>query len=155
MVTIGGVQSNHARATAVAARMLGLDAHLLLRTSSALVDADPGLVGNLLPSRMAGAYVHLVSREEYGRVGSAALVESLGARLRAAGKRPYLIPVGGSNALGSWGYLECCAELATCGSSFDHVALACGSGGTAAGVALGVRLSGTHHTQVTAYGVRV
>jgi D-cysteine desulfhydrase family pyridoxal phosphate-dependent enzyme len=154
VVTIGGVQSNHARATAVAARLLGLDAHLILRTSAASVDADPGLVGNLLVGRLAGATLHMVSRAEYTRVGSAALVASLGARLRAAGRKPYLIPVGGSDALGTWGYLECMRELADSddGDSFDHIALACGSGGTAAGTALGVRLSGLR-ARVTAFGV--
>jgi D-cysteine desulfhydrase family pyridoxal phosphate-dependent enzyme len=152
VVTIGGVQSNHARATAVAAKLLGLDAHLILRTSAADVDDDPGLVGNLLVERLAGATLHMVSRAEYTRVGSAALVDTLGARLRAQGRKPYLIPVGGSDALGTWGYIECMRELADGGDSFDHIVLACGSGGTAAGTALGVRLAGLR-ARVTAFGV--
>ncbi len=58
VVTIGGIQSNHCRATAAAARYLGLDAHLVLRTSTP--DEDPGLAGNLLVMRMLGAKLHLV-----------------------------------------------------------------------------------------------
>ena len=44
VVTLGGIQSNHARATAVAAKYIGLECHLVLRTSRALIDSDPGLV---------------------------------------------------------------------------------------------------------------
>ena len=64
-MTLGGVQSNHCRATAVAARYVGLDSHLVLRTSAAEVDADPGLSGNLLVERLVGADVELVSKREY------------------------------------------------------------------------------------------
>jgi D-cysteine desulfhydrase len=60
VITIGGVQSNHCRATATAARLLGLEPHLILRTSSHHVDKDPGLVGNLLVERMQGAHLHMV-----------------------------------------------------------------------------------------------
>jgi phosphoglycolate phosphatase len=82
--------SCRARATAVAARLLGLDAHLILRTSRALVDKDPGAVGNLLVDRLCGAALHLVSRETYGRVGSATLLATLGAQLRAGYDRAAL-----------------------------------------------------------------
>lgn len=61
VITIGGIQSNHCRATAVAARYLGLDCHLILRTSRQVVGQTVGLVGNLLVERMAGAVVHKVS----------------------------------------------------------------------------------------------
>lgn len=62
----GGVQSNHCRATAVAARYLGLDSHLILRAPQSVADAgDPGLVGNLMVERMVGANVHLVGFAPY------------------------------------------------------------------------------------------
>ncbi|GFH18816.1 PALP domain-containing protein, partial [Haematococcus lacustris] len=99
---------------------LGLPCHLLLRTSRQKVTSDPGLEGNLLVSRLVGATLHLVTKSEYASVGSAALGEQLVAELREQGRNPFLIPVGGSNALGTWGYLQ-----------------ACGSGGTTAGLALG------------------
>lgn len=156
VVTIGGVQSNHARATAVAARCLGLDAHLILRTAAAAVGADPGVAGNLLPSRLAGARLHMVSAEEYAAVGSDGLVDRLTASLTASGGRPYAVPLGGSNAVGAWGYVVAAAELAEqAPDSFDDVVLATGSGGTLAGLALGLRLAGGGwaDTRVTAYCV--
>lgn len=70
IITIGGIQSNHCRATAVAAKYLNLDCFLILRTSNLLVDRDPGLTGNLLVERLAGANVHLISKEEYSKIGS-------------------------------------------------------------------------------------
>lgn len=57
------------RATAVASKLLGLDCHLILRNSRALADSDPGLVGNLMVERLAGATIHqvdtLISTEHY------------------------------------------------------------------------------------------
>ncbi|CAK9141515.1 unnamed protein product [Ilex paraguariensis] len=70
IITIGGIQSNHCRATAVAAKYLNLDCYLILRTSKVLVDKDPGLTGNLLVERLVGAHIDLVSKEEYAAVGS-------------------------------------------------------------------------------------
>lgn len=156
VVTLGGIQSNHARATAVAASMLGLEPHLVLRTSRAHVDQDPGLVGNLLVERLVGAHIHLVTKEEYSRIGQAALGVALVAQLRAQGLNPYLIPVGGSNALGTWGYVEMMHELEqqldAAGVDITDIAMACGSGGTTAGVALGNQLSGRGF-RVTGYMV--
>ena len=154
VVTAGGIQSNHCRATAVAARMLGLEAHLVLRTRRAALRADPGGIGNLLPERMAGAAVHLVSREQYGKHGSAALLEVAAARLRAQGRRPYVIPVGGSNGVGTFGDLQLAAELQAQlpAGGIHALALACGSGGTVAGVALGCHLAGLG-VEVLAFGV--
>ena len=154
VVTAGGIQSNHCRATAVASRMLGLQAHLVLRTRRASLRLDPGGVGNLLPERMAGAAVHLVSREQYGKHGSAALLEVAASRLRAQGRRPYVIPVGGSNGTGTWGYVQLAAELAQQrpAGGIAALALACGSGGTVAGVALGCHLAGLG-CQILAFGV--
>ncbi|CAG9461591.1 unnamed protein product [Pedinophyceae sp. YPF-701] len=144
IITIGGIQSNHCRATATAARLLGLDCHLILRTSRTVVDEDPGLVGNLLVERMIGAHVHTCTKEEYTSNGSEALTAALADRLRADGKRPYVVPVGGSNSLGTWGYIEAMAELepAARAAGITDIAMACGSGATTAGIALGSRYSG-------------
>jgi len=168
VVTIGGIQSNHCRATAVAARYLGLPCHLILRMSRAEVNSDPGLVGNLLLDRMVGATIHKVTKEEYMETGSPGLLDQMEAALRVAGSKPFVVPVGGSNALGTWGYLQASEEIAaqgrqlvasTGGSTsadapcfFTDVAMACGSGGTAAGLALGLKLAGCH-ARVHAYGV--
>lgn len=154
VVTIGGIQSNHARATAVAARYLGLECHLLLRTSRLAVESDPGLTGNLLVERLVGAQIHQCTKEEYGQYGSVALGEWLAEQLRAQGRNPYVVPVGGSSPLGVWGYLELMGELQRQiqGQGFTDIAMACGSGGTTAGIALGNHLSGLG-LRVHAYGV--
>ncbi|PSC68993.1 pyridoxal phosphate [Micractinium conductrix] len=155
VITIGGIQSNHARATAVAARYLGLDCHLVLRNSRHLADADPGLVGNLLVERLVGAHVWQVTKEEYGRFGGAALGERLAEKLRSErGLNPFVIPVGGSSSMGCWGYVEMMHELEQqiAGQGFTDIAMACGSGGTTAGIALGNHLSGLG-LRVHAYGV--
>jgi len=146
VITIGGKQSNHARATAVAARQLGLESHLILRTPDP--DSDPGLVGNLLFNRLVGSKIYTVSPSNYAQLGQTKLVNILAEQLRKEGKNPYCIPVGGSNAMGTWGYLEAVNELIEqmkeLSLHFDHLVVACGSGGTACGLALGNRLIRTH-----------
>jgi len=142
VITCGGIQSNHCRATAVSARHLGLDSHILLRTKN--TTDDPGFTGNLLLDRLVGANIHLITHAQYRK--RAQLMEELAQHLREQGRKPYLIPEGGSNAIGSWGYIEFIRELAVQqaeqGLHFDDLVLACGSGGTAAGVGLAVKLSG-------------
>lgn len=147
IITIGGIQSNHCRATAVAAKYLNLDCYLILRTSKVLVDQDPGLTGNLLVERLVGAHVELISKEEYAKFGSGDLTNLLKERLLKEGRRPYVIPVGGSNSLGTWGYIEAIREIeeqlqsGTDKVKFDDIVVACGSGGTIAGLGLGSWLS--------------
>lgn len=150
VITIGGVQSNHCRATAVAARQLGLDPYLILRTRNAVQD-DPNilynsLAGNLLYNRMVGADIRTVTASTYASIGSSALLHQRTEQLIDQGKNPFPIPVGGSNPLGCFGYLEAMNEIRLqeeeTGILFDHIVFSCGSGGTAAGLAIGARLSG-------------
>ncbi|KAK1371920.1 bifunctional D-cysteine desulfhydrase/1-aminocyclopropane-1-carboxylate deaminase, mitochondrial [Heracleum sosnowskyi] len=147
IVTIGGIQSNHCRATAVAAKYLNLDCYLILRTSKVLLDKDPGLTGNLLVERLVGAHVDLVSKEEYSKVGSLVLTDLLKEKLLKEGRKPYVIPVGGSNSLGTWGYIEAIREIemqlqqSASSIGFDDIVVACGSGGTIAGLSLASWLS--------------
>lgn len=145
VITIGGIQSNHCRATAVAAKYLNLECYLILRTSKVLVDKDPGLTGNLLVERLVGAHINLVTKEEYAKVGSVELTKILKEKLLSEGRRPYVIPVGGSNSLGTWGYIEAIREiehqLQHGKSGFDDIVVACGSGGTVAGLSIGSWLS--------------
>eukprot|EP00908_Phaeocystis_cordata_P018147 Transcript_29543.p1 GENE.Transcript_29543~~Transcript_29543.p1 ORF type:complete len:399 (-),score=149.30 Transcript_29543:226-1422(-) len=146
VITVGGIQSNHCRATAAAARRVGLEPHLILRVEDGEEQADPGLVGNLMLDRMVGARLHLVGGSDFARVGGWGLCERLQATLRAQGKQPYAFPSGGSDALGTWGYVEAVREMRAqaeaAGLSFARVYFGCGSGGTAAGLALAHRLSG-------------
>ncbi|KDP30412.1 hypothetical protein JCGZ_18090 [Jatropha curcas] len=72
VITIGGIQSNHCRATAVAAKYLNLDCYLILFTSKVLVDQDPGLAANLLVDRLVGAHIQLISEEEFTQIGRVA-----------------------------------------------------------------------------------
>ena len=160
IITVGGIQSNHARATAAAAAEAGLSCHLILRASeSVAAAADPGLVGNLLVDRLTGAHVHLVSKAEYARVGGPGLTALLADRLeKESGVRPYIIPVGGSNAVGAWGYVQCVTELEAgvpgeaTHTPWDNVVVACGSGGTVAGLAAGIAAAGLP-TRLHAAGV--
>uniref|UniRef100_H3HBG1 Tryptophan synthase beta chain-like PALP domain-containing protein n=1 Tax=Phytophthora ramorum TaxID=164328 RepID=H3HBG1_PHYRM len=109
IVTCGGIQSNHCRATAAVARMLGLESYLLLRTNKP--EEDPGLVGNVLFDRMLDANLIQMSRQEYGKYGSEAMIKRTCDRLRLEGRRPYAIPVGGSNGVGTWGYIQAMDEI--------------------------------------------
>ncbi|KDO46413.1 hypothetical protein CISIN_1g019410mg [Citrus sinensis] len=158
IITIGGIQSNHCRAAAVAAKYLNLDCYLILRTSKVLVDQDPGLIGNLLVERLVGAHIELISKEEYSKIGSVTLTNILKEKLLKEGRRPYVIPVGGSNSIGTWGYIEAIKEIeqqlqtGTGGVKFDDIVVACGSGGTIAGLSLGSWL-GTLKAKVHAFSV--
>jgi D-cysteine desulfhydrase len=135
LITCGGINSNHARATAMAAVKRGLGAHLVLRG----VDRVPP-VGNLLLDRFVGAGVELIDQRVWeDRVR---YLPAVADRLRALGKKPYVIPEGGSNALGSMGYAlaveEIFAQTDALGLLPKAIVHACGSGGTTAGLALGV-----------------
>jgi D-cysteine desulfhydrase len=132
VLTTGGVQSNHARATAVAARQLGMRPVLLLRGT------DPGVPeANLLLDRLLGAEVHWCAPAQY-RHERDALLADLAAGVARAGGRPYVVPEGGSNGLGALGYVRAAEELATqTDHPFDVQVCAVGSGGTVAGLALG------------------
>ena len=82
---------------------------------------------------MVGAKILTVSTAQYAQYGSQHLTSQLAEQLRDAGRNPYVIPVGGSCALGSFGYMECVREILDTGMFFDHIVFGCGSGGTAAG----------------------
>jgi D-cysteine desulfhydrase len=139
VITCGGEQSNHCRATAVAAAQLGFGSYLLLRTDDPA--QPPATEANILLDRLVGAEVRWVSRPEYQR--RAALFPEVVELLRARGKKAYVIPEGGSNALGAWGYVRCVEELSqelTPGQA--TLVYAAGSGGTGAGLILGCKLLG-------------
>ena len=131
ILTTGGLQSNHCRATVLAARRLGLDVGVLLRGD--LPDVPNS---NLLLDRLAGARIRTCTAQAY-RDHRDDLLAAWAETLRSEGHRPYVIPEGGSNALGTWGYVRAARELAAEAERFDHVVCAVGSGGTLAGLALG------------------
>jgi len=154
LVTCGGVQSNHCRATAFAAAKRGLSSVLLLRVPDP--SRPPALEANALLDDLAGAELRYVSHAEYAR--RAEVMASIAVELRAAGRRPYVIPEGGSNALGSLGYVLAVAELrAQLPEAWRDVPLviayAAGSGGTGAGIEMGLRLAGWKGARAVGFAV--
>jgi D-cysteine desulfhydrase len=152
VITCGGEQSNHARATAFAAAQLGMKSHLILRTDNP--DAPPAATGNILLDRLVGADIQWISRSAWK--GRNELLAAAAERIRATGGTPYIVPEGGSNALGSWGYIRAMRELAddlaeiASPESPVTVVYACGSGGTGAGLVMGAKLF-----QLAERGIRV
>lgn len=143
VVTTGGVQSNHSRLTAAAARRLGLESALLL------TGADPPPArcqGNLLLDRLFGAEIHLSATRDLDEAQSQ--LEALACDLRRRGRRPYVVPVGGYSGLGVVSYALAMMETVTqaneMGVVLHRIALACGTGVTMAGLVLGARLLGLH-----------
>ncbi len=128
VVTLGAVQSNHCAQTAAACAMLGLDCHLLLRGQP-----DAPIEGNFLLDHWFGAAMQISADPK-------AQLPSLLDDLHAAGRRPYVIPYGGSNAVGLRGFLAAGLELQSqfdaLDLSLDAVVVASSSGGTQAGLVL-------------------
>lgn len=137
VLTCGGGQSNHCRAVAFAARQRGLDSLLFLRVPDP--QNPPSVEGNIFLDKLAGAQIRWITPEEYSRrmeVMGLAAEEFL-----KAGRKPYVIPEGGSDEVGAWGYIKAVEELAHQAPSGEATFIyACGSGGTGAGLILGVKL---------------
>ncbi|MBB5692105.1 D-cysteate sulfo-lyase [Muricoccus pecuniae] len=138
VITQGATQSNHARQTAAAAARLGLACHILLEDRTGYTDPAYTQSGNVMLDKLHGA---TVSRRP-GGADMQAEMEALAEELRAAGRKPYVIPGGGSNPVGALGYvgaaLELVAQAAEMGLRIDHVVHATGSAGTQAGLVAGL-----------------
>ncbi len=136
LVTIGAPQSNHARQTAAAAARLGLGCSLILRGRQ-----PDTTTGNLLLDHLLGAHVYWCDIKECSDQVGRVMGE-----LRAIGRRPYLIPLGGSNVIGATGYVQAMRELteqmAVAHLNFDFIVFASSSGGTQAGIVLGAHAFG-------------
>ena len=128
--TTGGAQSNHAMLTAPAAGKLGMQAILILKQRGVTA-----CLGNQLLERLMGTDVRFMDTDSYADIYKE--MDRVGTEL---GKPYYKIPCGGSNALGSLGYVACAREIAEQGLHVDHLVCAEGSGGTMAGLALGAKL---------------
>lgn len=140
LITCGGVQSNHCRATALAAAQFGLNCHLVLRG-----DHPDGLDGNLLLDALSGAELSFVTEQDYYS-GLDEILAERSSIIRRRGGTPYIIPEGGSNAVGALGYISALSELieqsASIGLHIDRIVCAAGSGGTHAGLLAGTALTG-------------
>lgn len=136
LITCGGVQSNHARVTAAAGAALGLRVVLVAN------GVKPGtLTGNARLNALFGAEVRYVdSREE-----RAPAMERVANEMRAAGKRPLVVPLGASTPLGALGFARGVEELASSPYRPTRVVHATSSGGTQAGLIVGSALFGLTH----------
>jgi D-cysteine desulfhydrase len=149
LITCGGLQSNHCRATALVGAQLGLKVHLILRGEPEQSD------GNLLLDHLAGATVSCYPAKQYFREIDQ-LFESWAEHYAARGGTALCIPTGASDGMGLWGYIagseELAADLASAHIERAHVVCATGSGGTQAGLTLGASL---HQIPIDVWGVNV
>lgn len=138
LITCGGIQSNHCRATAIVAAANGLACHLILR-GEAPAEAD----GNLLLDNLVGAKISYLPAKGYNRALPDA-IESIQAEYRSKNESAFAIPIGASDEIGLWGYIQACEELKLdfqrLGLKPDYIVSATGSGGTAGGLILGNEL---------------
>lgn len=135
VVTIGSIQSNHARTTAMVARRFGLKCELILNG-----DPHEPPCANYLINKKLGIPIHLVpSREE--RIKK---MDSVATRMESEGERVYRIPLGASDSMGTLGFVTAFVELQAqekeLGIQFDHIIISSSSGGTQAGLEIGKRL---------------
>ena len=145
VITCGGIQSNHCRATVAAATHLGMKSAVLLRISE-----EPSVEGNYFLDRLLGADVRFCTKDEYSFYRNA-IMQEMADGYAAQGFKPYVIPEGASFGVGVQGYYyamkEIVAQEQEMGVSFDTVIVATGSGGTLAGLQLANLVNG--------YGKRV
>lgn len=139
VITQGATQSNHARQTAAAAVRLGMHCHILLEDRTGSTDPSYTDGGNVLLDHLHGATVE----RRAGGSDMQAEMEAVAARLQDAGKRPYIVPGGGSTPLGALGYANAALELVhqatERGLRIDHLVHATGSAGTQAGLVAGLQ----------------
>jgi D-cysteine desulfhydrase family pyridoxal phosphate-dependent enzyme len=142
IVTVGAVQSNHARQTAAAAAKLGLRCILALTQTVPIDTAAYRMSGNALIDRLTGVEIRLFP----GDADTARVSATIADELKQHGRRPYVIPVGGSTPVGSLGYALAAKELLdqadAQGIRIDAIVHGSGSGGTQAGLLVGLAALG-------------
>jgi L-cysteate sulfo-lyase len=153
VITQGAVQSNHARQTAALCAKLKLTCHILLEDRTGFKDDSYRLNGNVLLDQLHGATISL----RLAGANMQAEMEAFAESLKAAGKKPYVIPGGGSNPLGALGYVNAALELTyqmnDMGLKATHLVLATGSAGTHAGLIAGLKILNSS-LKVIGFGVR-
>jgi len=153
IITIGGLQSNHARLTAAVCARLGIACELILTRSVPKTEVDYELNGNVLLDQLFGADLRVLA----GGSDSLGEAEKRAEQLRLEGHKVLVIPTGGSTPLGSLGYARCAAEIAQqeseLGLAFNQVVVPNGSAGTHAGLAAGFELLGRGTSRVKSYSV--
>lgn len=143
IVTVGAVQSNHVRQTAAAAAKLGMACEVLLEHRVSDPSEPYANSGNVFLDKIFGANL----REYPGGTDFDSAMEEVAGEVRAAGGKPYIVPGGASNAIGALGYVNCAIELLEQlkqrDLKMDHLVTATGSAGTQAGLAVGLKASGS------------
>lgn len=141
VITCGGLQSNHCRTTAFIAAKLGLKCTLFLRGKP----DENCVTGNYFLNLLLGSNIKYVTVEEYTNINS--IMDEFKEELKNDNETAYVIPEGGSNEMGVWGYIKCFSELQKQifdqGLPIDTIVVATGSGGTHAGLLLGKILTGS------------
>jgi len=139
VITQGATQSNHARQTAAFATKLGMGCHILLEDRTGSEDPNYNFNGNVLLDHLHGA----TTETRPGGADMQAEMEAVAEKLRADGRKVYVIPGGGSNPTGALGYVNCAFELLgqanDRGLAVDHLVTATGSAGTHAGLVTGLK----------------
>ena len=152
IITQGATQSNHARQTAAAAAKLGFECHILLEDRTGFATREYTQNGNVLLDHLHGAHI---SKRPAGADMNAEM-ETVARDLRAKGRKPYVIPGGGSNPTGALGYANCALELVAQANEMnlriDHIVQATGSTGTQAGLVAGLCAI---HANIPVMGVSV
>ncbi|MCM2459421.1 D-cysteine desulfhydrase [Pseudomonas sp. CG7] len=137
IITQGATQSNHARQTAAIAAKMGMQCHILLEDRTGSDDVEYNYNGNVMLDQLFGASLSKYQADTDMNKAMADLAE----KLRGEGKKPYIIPGGGSNVVGALGYVNAALELLgqakDMGLKIDHVVHATGSTGTQAGLVTG------------------
>ena len=132
LITCGGIQSNHARATVTVATYLGMKSAVLLRVSE-----NPPARGNYFLDKLLGADVRFCTRAEYSD-HRMEIMQEMADSYTKQGYKPYIIPEGASTGIGNFGYMNCLEEIVAqekeMGVKFDTIVVATGSGGTYAGL---------------------
>ncbi|MBP9018332.1 MAG: D-cysteine desulfhydrase family protein [Rikenellaceae bacterium] len=140
VITCGGIQSNHARATVAAATKIGLKSVVLLRT-----DEVPKVEGNYFLDKLLGADVRFCTSEEYKK-SRAEIMKNIASEYALKGKKAYIIPEGASFGIGALGYYSAMEEIVLqekeMGINFNTIVVATGSGGTYAGLYLANKIHG-------------
>jgi L-cysteate sulfo-lyase len=153
LVTQGAVQSNHVRQTAAAAAAHGMACEIILEERTGSKAEDYVWNGNVLLDRLLGANLRRVP----GGTDMVAELERTAEEVRARGGRPYVIPGGGSNAIGALGYADCAREILVQADELDiivdRIVHATGSAGTQAGLVAGLAVMGAD-VPVLGIGVR-
>lgn len=138
VITQGATQSNHARQTVAIAAKLGMQSHIILEDRTGYTSEEYKQSGNVFLDHLFGASVTEVPADTDMNAAMARLAD----RLREAGRKPYVIPGGGSNPVGALGYVTCALELMDQandqGLAIDSLVHATGSAGTQAGLVVGL-----------------